>query len=264
MAKFFDKIITLGGVWLLCLIWAGYFVAPGNRALISFVMAAAICGLLFTLMSLRKPNKPTKLQIAHMGEITNQLAFSDMPYNVKFFAQTLGKAYSVTTYKDYLVIASDKRKTIVFPFMRLIKLTTADLSEMYASVTSVETGAPILILTIEGATKSAADTAANLSERKVTVLDKLQVYGMLDELDSFPPVTLTVKKKRRKAGEFFRAALAPDKARRYLMISVFMLFTSLIVNMSIYYIIFASFVTMLAIACRLDAVGLIDKVRSKK
>ncbi|MCL2370197.1 MAG: hypothetical protein FWC80_03100 [Firmicutes bacterium] len=265
LARFFDKLITLAGVYLLVLIWAGYFLPREDRLFVSFVIAVAITGLLFLFVKRKKKaeGQLTKLQLEHMEEVMGQFAFSDPAHNIKFFAETLGKVYSTTAYTNYLTVTHSERTTIVFPFMRLIKLTMADLSEMYASVTTIHPKSPILILTIEGATKSAEDTALALAERKVTILSKTEVYKTLGELESYPPITVVIKKKnRRKISEVFAGALSPKLARRYLMIAGFMLLTSFFVPMSIYYILFASFVTVLAIACKLNVTELL-KSKSK-
>jgi len=264
MPKIFDKIILLGGVFLLCLIWAGYFLPPGDRIVTSFVIAVAVSGLLTLILGRKKKGKLTPKQYESINRITTQLAFSDLEYNLDFFGTALGKAYTVTKHDTYLIVANKSKTTIVFPFLRLIKLTTADLSEMYANVRTIHRGSPLLILTIEGATKSAGDTASELSERHVTILDKTDIYTLLCELDTFPNITVVVSKKRKRIGQVARAALAPDKAKRYLLISGFMLLTSLIVPMSIFYIVFASLVTVVAIACKLDIVGLIEKKLPKK
>lgn len=265
LAKFFDKIITLAGVYLLVLIWAGYFLPRENRMFVSFVIAVAITGLIFLIVKRKKKieGQLTKEQLKHLDEVMSQLAFSDLTYNIKFFAETLGKEYKVTAYKEYLTVTHGERVTIVFPFMRLIKLTTADLSEMYASVTTVHPKSPIIILTIEGAVKSAEDTASALTERKVTILTKNEIYKMLGELDSYPPITVIIKKNdRRKIGEILSGALSPKLSKRYLMIAGFMLLTSFFVPMSIYYMLFASFVAVLAIACRLNIVSLLGQKAS--
>jgi len=262
LAKFFDKLITLTGVYLLVLIWAGYFLPRGDRMFVSFLIAVAITGMIFLLVSRKKKNdgQLTKQQLEHLEEIMGQFAFSDLTYNIKFFAETFGKVYGVTAYKEYLTVTHSERTTIVFPFMRLIKLTTADLSEMYASVTTVHPNSPLLILTIEGAVKSAEDTASSLTERKVTILAKTDVYKMLSELKAYPPVTVVIKKKeRKKIGEVIAGAFSPKLSKRYLIIAGFMLLTSFFVPMSIYYIIFASFVAVIAIACRLNVAKFLSK-----
>ena len=242
------------------LIWAGYFLPREDRLFVSFVIAVTISGLIFLLIKNKKKNdgQLTKQQLKHLDEVMSQLAFSDLAYNIKFFSEAFSKTYTVTSYKDYLTVTHEKQTTIVFPFMRLIKLTTADLSEMYASVTTLHPNSPFLILTIEGAVKSAEDTALSLAERKVTILSKNEIYKMLGELDAYPPVTVVIKKKnRKKITEILSGALSPKLSKRYLMIAGFMFLTSFFVPMSIYYIIFASFIAILAIACRLNIVELL-------
>ena len=262
LAKFFDKIITLAGVYLLVLIWASYFLPRERRLFVSFIIAVAITGLLFLLVRRKKKTDEslTKKQLNHLDEVMNQLAFSDIAFNIKFFAEAFGKTYEIMTYKDYLTVTHREKTTIVFPFMRLIKLTMADLSDMYASITTVHPNSPLLILTIEGAVKSAEDIAVALAERQVTILTKTDIYKMLGELDSYPSIIIEIKKTdRKKIGKIFAEALSPKLSKRYLMIAGFMLLTSFFVPMSIYYIIFASFVAVLAIACRLNIGELLQK-----
>ena len=156
-------------------------------------------------------------------------------------------------YKDakvtggYIVI----KRVVVYPHLHPKQLTVEKFCDIYKNL---PTGARrLIILTGNGISVEASRFIASTDFKTfVTVLKPDRVYTLLNRLSSLPHIEFNHKPARRTIRLFFKEALSPPVARRYLLTALLLIGSSFFMPASIYFIVVGSVCVVLSVLAALD------------
>lgn len=252
IADFIDTLLTFCCTALLGIVCARYFTHEPSAVL----LCGAIAGLAVTaLIGLgRRKRQGPKQRRDRIERVRHQFIFRSRADSHAYVLRALQKRYDVTDCGDYLRVG----KTAVAVCLSAEKLTLARLADLYGSVRG--NSRRLLILTACGADKEAESAAETLPDTDTEIFAFDRVYALLQWLDALPPEEIVLKKRKRAGAKaLLGQALSRQNAKRYLMLALLMLFSSLFMRFGVYYVVFAALLIVLALLCRIDVLRLLRK-----
>lgn len=99
--------------------------------------------------------------------------------------------------------------------------------------------------------KEASSFLEHVTNKKVTILDHKTIYAMLENINALPTVPLTLwnEGKHTTVKQILSSALTRSKAKSYFYSALLLSLGSMFLKYNIYYIVFSSFLYLLALYC---------------
>ena len=184
----------------------------------------------------------TEKDIENAENISTSFLLLKKAETLKIFEKKLGAKYTIKTKSDYLII----NKNILRPIYSVHTISSKEVLETYTK--AKEESFEKLIIVCKKASEDAKETLKYFAETKCIILEEFDAYeNIFKPLNFDVPTIKKTKKEKRKFVDYLSFALNKQRTKNYLMISVFMLFSSFVLRYNIYYIVFASITTLLGL-----------------
>lgn len=250
--KKIDYVVTRIILFIIFLLWIRYFVRNiWWSVLYAAVAVAAISvAMHFALKFRRKKIENTAKKTRAVKDFTRQLIYSEHVYQLDYFASVLSFRYHVLRKEDFLIVQDTD--TAVFLRFSLNKLTAADIVDVYKRSMAYNTRNAIIIT--NGMSSAALNEARSIGSVNIQFYSESDAYLLAERAGIYPEqaVTAPEKKKLIKVHEFIAFATDKKKAKSYFLSSLALVFASLILSFSLYYIIFASILLLMTVVCLFD------------
>ncbi|MCL2375217.1 MAG: hypothetical protein FWC82_01670 [Firmicutes bacterium] len=224
---------------------AGYFSRNTAVILLSGLLSAFCITALCAIFGQKKRDKNIEQKVQ---EVMMQFFLKGRAFAFETVLEALKTRYAVNIEKGFIIA----NRTAVAVKLLPEPLKFTELCRLYA--TRPNEIKRLLILTARGADNESKQVMGRLPDCKVTVLGGEKVYRLLQSLEQLPAVSIKLIEKKRDWKGFFVRALEPKNARRYLFVALLLLFSSIFMPASIFYLVVAAVCLALAILCRVDVV----------
>lgn len=253
--KFFNLLFRIILIFLICFVWARYFVKDLSLSLLYTAILTAAIELLMHIFIEKKERKFTikKEEQALSEKITSN--FTLAPETAVEFFFELGKInYHATKHAKFVVLERKEvkncpceiEKTIIYPLYSFAPLSPQNLVEILKEVKKV--GANKIVVCASKVSSEALAATKKIPNVKFILLDSNGVFLKIIKKNNFYPKNLQEINIEAKPGfkDFVKAAFSKKRAKGYLLASLVMLFSSFIVRTNIYYVIFSSLLLILS------------------
>lgn len=184
----------------------------------------------------------TEKDIKNASDITTNFLLLKKTETLKIFEKKLSVKYNIKQKSDFLIV----NKNILRPIYSASIITSKDVLETYTK--TKDENFDKLIIVCKKASIDAKEILPLFSNIKCMVLEEFEAYeNIFKPLNFEIPAIKKTKKEKKKITDYLSLALNKQRTKNYLMISVFMLFSSFVLRYNIYYIVFASITTLLGL-----------------
>lgn len=241
-----DFIFGTSFVFLICFIWARYFLHNQTLSiLLCAVVTFCIVGLFYFVRRkkvLKNLVGKTDLEEAH--NIATHFLLCTKPETIKEFYNILSKTNIVKIKGDMLLT----EKVAIRPLYNSTEITDKDVLDSFAKIknTSIEK----LIICCQSANAKAREIANIISDKKIVIYTEYDAYKNIFKPVGFKvespkkPEKLKTKQRFLKYGQI---ALNKTRTKSYLMVSVILLFSSFVLRYNVYYLIVSTITVCLAL-----------------
>lgn len=245
-----DNIFIFILLFTLNLIWCLYFFAEPLWGVIVAVAISVIEIVVYKLISRKKRAKNNiKLQeLKRIQQIRDTFIYMPKEIIVNFFFKLASTKHTAIAKTSYVVVGQEQ-KVIVYPMFKIANLSADELIDIYNSVK--EQSVKKIIVLCNTFEQDVLNVIKNFSI-KTLVLDYMQTYNdLLKEYSFYPEITQT-QTGTAKYGfkQLLLLAFDKKKTRGYVVSALFIAFASVFVRYKIYYLIVASLLILMAIACQ--------------
>ena len=249
--KFFNILFRLFLIFLICFIWVRYFVSSLELTLaISAILT--VCFEIIIHFFLDKRYAKTKLK-ADEEKLAEKIS-SNFVLNPKlattYFLNLAKINYNAKKVGSYIEITNkgeESFKTILFPLYSYNPLSAQDVVEIIKK-TEKSKLSKIVVCSYK-VSKEAHEISKKFSDFKIFLLDSKACFSKLIKHYNFYPENLKEIEiiSKPKFKEILKQALSKSRAKGYLVASLVLLFSSFIVRMNIYYVVFSSILLLLSL-----------------
>lgn len=244
ISKLFDFLFGVSFLFLISFVWIRYFFENIWLTLfLSSVLTFLIVAIFHASQKyfLNKKNM-TEKDIENASGISTNFLLLKKTETLKIFEKKLGVKYNVKTKSDFLII----NKNILRPIYTTSTITSKEVLETYTKTKNENFDK--LIIVCKKASDEAKETTQFFGKTNCIILEEFDAYENIFKPLNFDVVIANkAKKEKRKIYDYLSFALNKQRTKNYLMISVFMLFSSFVLRYNIYYIVFASITTLLGL-----------------
>lgn len=244
ISKLFDFLFGVSFLFLISFVWIRYFF---ENIWLTLFLSSLLTFLIVSIFHasqkyfLNKKNL-TEKDIINASNISTNFLLLKKAETLKIFEKKLNVKYSVKTKSDFLIV----NKNILRPVYSASIITSKEVLETYTK--TKEENFEKMIIVCKKATDEAKETTRLFADIKCLILEEFEAYeNIFKPLNFEVPTVKKIKKEKRKFSDYLSLALNKQRTKNYLMISVFMLFSSFVLRYNIYYIVFASITTLLGL-----------------
>ena len=240
LSKFLDFLIGTSFLFLVCFVWARYFLH--NFWLTIFVCSLATF-LIVSLYHILKKQKQQQLILTEQEKnyaemISTKFLLMTKQEILQEFQQNLEKKYKTTIKSDFIII----NESILRPVFCCKTITDKEIIESFSKTKNIS--AKKLIVVCKNATPEAKNIASMITSKKVIVLEEFESYD-----DIYKPLGFEIpkdmqQKKRKSFDDYLSFAFKKQRTKNYLTVALFLLISSFVLRYNIYYIVFASITTL--------------------
>ena len=235
-------------IYIICLIWARFYIENQYIALLASMLLTIIISLLFTLLRNKRYKKlfTSKTEEKHIKACINQFVFSLKSENVTFFYNLALKKYNAVK-KDNCIFIKENDGVILMPVFTTKKTDSDILIEAYAL--AKKHSATKIIICSKEFDKGALALSKQLEGVKIYLLNDRETYlNILKPTNTYPEIKVTLKYSSKITfSEFLNMAFNKSKTKSYVFMAIFLLLASLLIRYNLYYIISASVVMCFAL-----------------
>lgn len=244
ISSVFDFVFGTAFVFLISFVWSRYFL---HDIFLTVFLSGIMTFLIVTIFHLIKKIKYKNKELSN-GELksaqnisTNFLLMTEQQI-LKEFEKYLSKKYEVKQKSDFIVV----NDTILRPIFSCYEITDKEILESYTKTKYMK--AKKLIIVCKSYSQKAKQIASIIQEKKVIILDELSAYENIYKPLNFK-TTSNIKeiKNKKNINYYIEFALNKDRTKNYFLVSVFMLIASFVLRYNLYYLIFATITTSLAL-----------------
>ncbi len=250
MQKFlfiFQKLLKCGLIFLIAFIWLRFVL---SSIWISGLLAFTITIIIefISIYFKRKNINKTYLKIKEKEEAENMfLSLLTDKKSLSFFHNlALSRHKTSEIKKNYILIKNLNSNVILYPQLKIAKLTPDDIIEIYKNCKK-EIPEKIIIPCNEYE-KDCPVFIKNFSQ-KIILLDKFETYSLLyREYDFYPEITLEYKKEAKPTfKDLIAYSFNKSRTKGYIFSALVLLVTSFFIKQSLYYCIIGSILLMFAL-----------------
>lgn len=249
MFRFFNVFFRYLLIFLAVFVWIRFFVSNLTLALLYTSLIAIIIEVLINFLLSRKLAKKTlkKNECLKIEKYFQSLILSSKKEVVDFFYSLAKKRFQAKKLSSFVSVIHDEGSTILFPIFKYSLLEKQDIVEIISKTKDLKKK-KVVVCCYE-ANKKACEFAKKFSEFDILVLEKEDVYlKLFVEYDCFPNVSQeVVVSKKTDWKTFLDIVFSRDKTKGYFFSSLVVLFSSLIVRQSVYYVVMSSILLALAL-----------------
>ena len=244
LGKIFDFVLWGSFLFFVSFVWARYFFKNFWTAVLASIFITSFAMIVFRLINRKKLEKQ-KIELIkqkNASAISTDLLLKTKQEILKIFFEKLSVKYDVKIKSDFLIVNS----SVVRPIYVCKKITDKDIIESYKKARTVN--AKKLIIVCKEADETATEIIKMINSFEIVLLTEIDAYKNIFEPLKFEiPKIEEVKKEQKKFSEYLSFALNKSRTKNYVLVSIFMLFSSFVLRYNIYYLLFASVTAFLAI-----------------
>lgn len=244
ISKLFDFLFGVSFLFLISFVWIRYFF---ENIWLTLFLSSLLTFLIVSIFHisqkyfLTKKNM-TEKDIKNASDIATNFLLLKKTETLKIFEKKLAAKYNIKQKSDFLIV----NKNILRPIYSASIITSKDVLETYTK--TKDENFDKLIIVCKKASIDAKEILPLFSNIKCIVLEEFEAYeNIFKPLNFEIPTIKKTKKEKKKITDYLSLALNKQRTKNYLMISVFMLFSSFVLRYNIYYIVFASITTLLGL-----------------
>ena len=232
--------------FLLGFIWIRFFL---KSLWLSILLSSliSICVIILLEAISTKRAKITRLKIKEKEDAENMflsLATSKNP--IDFFHKLTTKKHEATKKKSYILIKHEDHNVLLYPYTSFAPITPDDITKILSTIQKEKYKK--LVICCGDVSKETINFVKNF-DAEIILLDKFQTYSEIYKFyDCFPKITLSYKRTKKESfKELLSFSFNRSRTKSYLLSALVLLFSSLFVQMSLYYAIFSSLLVIFAI-----------------
>ncbi len=255
LSLFFQEVLKISFVFLLCFIWIRYFV---RKLWLANLLSVLFTGVAYAVMLFfnRKKQQKQGLKLKEKEEAENMfLSLACNDKSIDFFVKLASKKHkNITKHKNYIVINHEMQnvKTLLYADLSFEGLSIARFMEIYAKIKK-EKAAKIVIVCKEITDKQLENFCSNFKE-KFLLLDEYGAYQKLYKYYTcFPEITHKYNATKKMAFKDFVAySFNKKRTKGYLFSALILILSGIFVRMSIYYCVVASVLIVCAVVSQFN------------
>lgn len=252
--KFLNLILRISIIFLICLIWARYFVSNLTMVLVYTALATVIIELAIHFFLQRKTKKLNlkKDEEKLVEKITANFIY-DPSLAINYFFE-LGKInYNPEKHKNFVILNSKtdaKQKTIIFP---CFSFSVFDEQQLVNALRQTQRfDATKLVVCCKSYSKQASEIAKKFTTEIVLLDAKDCFLKVMKPHNYFPQNLKEIEFKQRPTfKQIVMLAFSKKKIKGYLLGSFVLLLSSFFVKMNIYYVVVSSLLLVCCLVCLL-------------
>lgn len=252
LSSIMDFILGAVFVFLSCFVWARYFF---HNLYLSLLLCSVVTFCIISLYYLIRRKKKEKLnlqktELQAARDISTYFLLSTKQETINTFFKILSKNYSAKL-KNGLILIDNYA---VRPIYSSSEITDKDILESYSKIKN--SNVEKIIICCLSASAKAKDIANIINSKKIEIYSEFNTYTKI-----FKPANFTVElpkkpKEQLKAKQRFlkyaQVALVKERTKSYFFVSIVLLFSSFVLRYNIYYLIFSTLTTILALYSRFN------------
>ena len=246
--KIISSIFRLTLIFSLSFVWMRYFFPDLTLSIISALFLTALIDfLLYTILRRRETKSSLKAkEIKEVEDMFIHLLMDKKP--MAFFKRLASSRHKCENKKDYLLISEETSCVALFEKIRLQPLTPDDVIKTYKKI-NIKTQKIDKIVVICGSADKESYAVAEKLNINFLILNKEDTYKKLYKpYNIFPKQSDDLKPIKN---ETFKTLIAysfnKKRTKAYFLSALVLLFSGVIIGMSIYYTIMASLLLTFAI-----------------
>jgi len=230
---------------------AGYFIRDTLLiALVAITSALSVTALVGLYKD--KKNKGTKQKEIELSLL--QFYFKTKDFALDALCNALSRRYKCKIYGEFIII----NDIAIYPYLKPKALDLETFCSVFSKL--LPSSKRLVVVTSKGKHPGLSKDIDMINlPFEVTFLSGEQTYTLLERLKGLPKIEYELKPARRTAKEFFKGALSPKVARRYLLTALLLIASSFFMPTSIYFMLFGAICLLLAV---LSKINILDKVKS--
>ena len=249
LSNILDTIFRTVIIFAVCFVWIRYYVYSLNATLLYAILVTVIISIVLYFFKHKKEknDKTNKQEQLKINECVNEFLFSTNKKNIQFFYKLLQQKHKAIYQKPFLVITKSNGKIGLLPYYKNRKLTM-DTAKNYCLLAKKQELKKLIICC-----KTSEQEVLNLCKQytiiKLIILDAKQTYyKLLKPYNYFPKIETTlIEEQKLTVSQMLVVMFDKKRTKGYIISGVILLFTSFIVPYNIYYVIFSSFLFLLAL-----------------
>ena len=263
--KFFNLLFRISLIFLICFVWVRYFTPSLSLSLIYTALLTLSVELLIHVFLTRKQAKfNLKKDEEKLAEKISSNFIYDPTLAVSYFYNLAKINYNAKKNKNFIVLwrkgsnetleqnnednLSEKaEKTVIYPLYSYNPLSPQNFVEIIRKIKT--TNATKLIVCCYKVSNETVAIAKKTPNIKIILLDSKGCFLKLIKPHNFYPQNLKEIEfsTKPKFKDVLKGSISKKRAKSYLISSLILLFSSFIVRMNIYYVIFSSILLALAL-----------------
>ena len=244
LSKIIDFVFGNLFVFLIAYVWTRFFWTDQRINIsVSFFVTVLVC-LMYNYFVEKKSQKKelSQKEIQNAENISTNFLFLTKTDIIKIFATNLSKKYQTKADRNFLLVNGN----ILYPMFESQQITDKDVLTAYQKTKTMSFKK--LIITCNKISPSAFEIQNLITDKKIILLDSQSSYQNIYKPLEFPiPKIEHLHKKPTNIKNMFSTAFSKKQTKSYFFVSCFMLFGSFVLRYNIYYLIFASITTILAL-----------------
>lgn len=243
IGKVFDFLFGAFFLFLISFVWLRYFLHDFWLTIFLSAVATFFVMAAYHVLQNKKESKKalTEKEIENAHAISTKFLLATKQEILQEFGKKLGDKYNVQIKSDYILINNN----ILRPVFSCSCIVDTDVIESYTKTKKLK--AEKLIIVCKNASESAKKICEYVTDKKVIILEEAEAYSDIYKPLNFDVPENKTHKKKKQMNDYLSFALCKARTKNYLLVSVFMLVASFVLRYNIYYIIFASITTILAL-----------------
>lgn len=238
-------------IFLLIFAWLNFYY-PNFIAsiIISVIITSIICFILSKFFYSKKDKiYSTSKDKKQAKDCSTQLIFSDLSDNLSFFTKIFNKKnISVKPADLYLILYPDTSHSILFfPYFSTEEINESIIINVYKQLKNLNVNKALIC----GAkfSSSSRNLAASLDNIQIVLFDDEATYmNLLKPADIYPEKKTAFKSSKKMNFQLFlRLLLNKKNYKHYFFGAIMLLFASLFIRLSNYYLIFSSILFILSL-----------------
>ena len=229
-------------IFLLVFVWVRYFI---RSLLYSIIISAIITAIidLVTRLFFNKRKQKQDLKFKEKVDAENIAISFAIDGNYLTFYEKLFQDKQVVKKKEYLLL---NNQTALFPFFTLSPITVNDVAKIMKKLTKEKISKVIIPC---GEISQDCLTFIKIFDEEILLLDKYETYDKIyKNKNAFPEITRKTKEiKAMTFKSIINQSFNKSKTKSYFISALALIFCSLFVRSTLYYVIFTSILLVFAI-----------------
>lgn len=261
VVRIVDFLFKMFVIFLVSFAWIRFYVYDLTMTLlVSIPVTLALSYIMFVILNMRKNKKQISAkQLQQCEECFISFQLMTKSDQLNFLYELIPNEFEKKKEKQHIKYNSNDAKCALVP---LTEFDIINDTQLLNCVKSFLSGYKKVIIICGNYTDSAKKMSKAFKNIQVILLNKQETYANLFlEYNKFPANDCITKNATKLTfKDILKLSISKEKTKGYFISGIFLIFASIIIPYSLYYIIFGSCLLVLSLVCFLNK----DKSASKK